>query len=263
MLFSEPLLRGLYSGHLTPGSPSPSSDLEMSGPQPAPTPHLPILLCGLPDLGLPLELRPTPPPKHLIYIRLVLRSTRRPQPACHALLSDRGSAAVLVSASSLPPLLVLASARPPGPTPPLAAALPRAPDPAARPAGEAALRLGVTPDASSNLPEALELPRVPHQWPQAASSRVCVQIPAGKRGAVLRPCREMARTLPDVAPHPRQTPHSRKLGRPPEGREMALNLDARPDSEKSAFRLLPLLGLPKAPVPRPCRPCGPRLVSEL
>lgn len=99
-----------YSGHLPPGSPISHPRLGNVWPTASPSPRtLPILLCGLPDLGPRpgTETPPTAPPDHPPGSQV----HPAPSPACRALLSDRGSAAVIVSGFlSLPPLLVLASA---------------------------------------------------------------------------------------------------------------------------------------------------------
>ena len=83
----------------------------MSGPQPAPAPAPYPSPSSLPDLG-PRPGTETPPPSTNPPDHPPGSQVHpAPRPACRALLSDRGSAAVIVLGFlSLPPLLVLASA---------------------------------------------------------------------------------------------------------------------------------------------------------
>lgn len=136
----------------------------------------------------------------------------------------------------------LGRSRPPGTTPPLAAAAPylepRTPPPVRR--GEAALRLGVTPEASSNPGgprTTLCPPSVAPGW--RAQGSAFKSLP-GKRDRSAQTCREVApdspgteRPFPTLA-RPRTLRSSREAGTPPrEQGDGPQRRGARPDSEKS------------------------------
>lgn len=204
-----------YSGHLPPGSPTSHLRLGNVWPTASPSPRtLPILLCGLPDLG-PRPGTETPPPPRLT-IRPVLRSTRRPAPRaarCCPTAAPRRSSCRASSRC----LRCWCSPRPLAPTwpdastrccrPPLGA-----PDPAASPTGRSSSAPGCDPRRLFKSRRPSNYPVSPISGPRLASSRVCVQIPARQARAQ---CSDVPREGTGLfrnwaaLPHPRQTPHSR------------------------------------------------------